>query len=254
MAMNPIEETECTDIVDLFRYFNAKHFKSSLDCCEVKWSPRMTLCAGLCCYDRGGYCVIKLSEPLLKFRPRSDMINTLLHEMIHASLFVTGKNTDRDDHGPRFCALMNQINEREGTGITVYHSFHGEVEHYRLHWWKCNKCQNVVKRTMNRAPGKSDPWWADHTARCGGDYVKVREPTQEEKEQVWGRKAKKLRVASSSKQTGSTVTPLSSSSSFSAAALSSSSSSSSASLAATARSGSEGSSKKTIDSFFPKVG
>lgn len=36
-------------------------------------------CAGLCCFERlGGHCSIKLSEPLLKFRPRSDLINTLL--------------------------------------------------------------------------------------------------------------------------------------------------------------------------------
>lgn len=36
---------------------------------EVKWGPRMTLCAGLCSYEgKGGACVIKLSEPLLKYR------------------------------------------------------------------------------------------------------------------------------------------------------------------------------------------
>ena len=36
-------------------------------------------CAGLCCYEgAGGLCTIKLSEPLLKFRPRSDLVNTLL--------------------------------------------------------------------------------------------------------------------------------------------------------------------------------
>jgi hypothetical protein len=32
---------------------------------------------------------LKLSEPLLEFRPRADVINTLLHEAIHAYFFVT---------------------------------------------------------------------------------------------------------------------------------------------------------------------
>ncbi len=35
-------------------------------------------CAGLCCYERGGYCVIKMSEPILKFRTKKDLIDTLL--------------------------------------------------------------------------------------------------------------------------------------------------------------------------------
>jgi hypothetical protein len=39
------------------------------------------------------------------FRPHSreqDMKNTLLHEMIHAYLFLSKGNKDREDHGPNF--------------------------------------------------------------------------------------------------------------------------------------------------------
>ena len=86
----------------------------------------MTLCAGLCEYRTGGLCTIKLSEPLLKFRPRSDLIgeafffglrkahlaDTLLHEMIHALLFVTQSDRDHDAHGPQFQAKMAELNER----------------------------------------------------------------------------------------------------------------------------------------------
>lgn len=103
---------------------------------------------------------------------------TLLHEMIHALLFVTENNRDRDGHGPEFCKHMNRINKASGTKITVsinlppqwkdlkyvpsnthiiklalssltvfsfqvYHSFHDEVDVYRQHWWKCNgPCQH----------------------------------------------------------------------------------------------------------------
>ncbi|KAK8174856.1 hypothetical protein BC567DRAFT_229195 [Phyllosticta citribraziliensis] len=29
---------------------------------------------------------------------------------------------------------------------------------------------------MNRAPGKSDYWWARHESQCGGTYTKIAEP------------------------------------------------------------------------------
>lgn len=44
---------------------------------------------------------------------------TLLHEMIHALLFVTQNNRDRDGHGPEFCKHMNRINKASGANITV---------------------------------------------------------------------------------------------------------------------------------------
>lgn len=34
----------------------------------------------------------------------------------------------------------------------------------------------MVKRSMNRAPGPNDNWWAQHKATCGGSFVKVKEP------------------------------------------------------------------------------
>ena len=82
----------------------------------------------MCRYEgRGGYCCISLSTPLLKLRPRSDLVNTLLHEMIHALLFVTHNNRDRDGHGDEFHKHMYRINKESGSKITVYHSFHDEV-------------------------------------------------------------------------------------------------------------------------------
>ncbi|XP_058469906.1 DNA-dependent metalloprotease SPRTN [Solea solea] len=181
------------DVRAMFLEFNDMFFWSKLCGVEVKWSPRMTLCAGVCSYEgRGGLCSIRLSEPLLKLRPRKDLVETLLHEMIHALLFVTQNNRDRDGHGPEFCKHMNRINQATGTKITVYHSFHDEVDVYRQHWWKCNgPCQSrkpylgFVKRAMNRAPSSQDPWWADHQRTCGGTYTKVKEP------EGYGKKGKK---------------------------------------------------------------
>uniref|UniRef100_A0A3Q3WQ32 DNA-dependent metalloprotease SPRTN n=1 Tax=Mola mola TaxID=94237 RepID=A0A3Q3WQ32_MOLML len=181
------------DVRAMFLEFNDMFFWGKLSGVEVKWSPRMTLCAGVCSYEgRGGLCSIRLSEPLLKLRPRKDLVETLLHEMIHALLFVTQNNRDRDGHGPEFCKHMTRINKASGTKITVYHSFHDEVDVYRQHWWRCSgPCQSrkpyfgYVKRAMNRAPSALDPWWEDHRRTCGGTYTKVKEP------EGYGKKGKK---------------------------------------------------------------
>ncbi|XP_057679131.1 DNA-dependent metalloprotease SPRTN [Corythoichthys intestinalis] len=185
------------DVRAMFLEFNNRFFWGKLSGVEVKWSPRMTLCAGVCSYEgRGGLCSIRLSEPLLKLRPRKDLVETLLHEMIHALLFVTQNDRDRDGHGPEFCKHMNRINKDSGTNITIYHDFNDEVDVYRQHWWRCDgPCQNrkpyfgYVKRAMNRAPSSLDPWWGDHQRTCGGTYTKVKEP------EGYGQKGKKKREA-----------------------------------------------------------
>eukprot|EP01059_Diplonema_ambulator_P024399 TRINITY_DN40353_c0_g1_i1.p1 TRINITY_DN40353_c0_g1~~TRINITY_DN40353_c0_g1_i1.p1 ORF type:complete len:254 (+),score=46.57 TRINITY_DN40353_c0_g1_i1:51-764(+) len=182
----------CPDVHALFLRYNTTQFEGKLDAVYVEWSKRMTLCAGLCTYDRRtGGCGIKLSAPLLKLRPAEDTVNTLLHECIHAYLFVTKNNADRDDHGPAFQALMNRINASLGTSITIYHSFTNEVDYYRTHWWQCTSCLNICKRSMNRAPSPRDPWYLSHLKNCGGNYVKIKEPEKKKKEPAAGSKRKK---------------------------------------------------------------
>ncbi|CAH8482758.1 unnamed protein product [Heterobilharzia americana] len=168
------------DIRLLFSSFDTQFFGSTLGAVEVKWSSRMTLCAGVCRFQgRQGTCCISLSEPLLKFRPRKDLVETLLHEMIHAFLFITKNDRDRDDHGPNFRLHMNRINSITGINITVYHSFHDEVDTYRTHWWRCTgPCRDrppyfgYVKRAMNRVPGPRDTWWGQHQATCTEKQIK----------------------------------------------------------------------------------
>ena len=141
----------------------------------------MTICAGIFYLREGG--IIRLSEPLLKFRPRQDLIQTLLHEMIHAYLYITRNFKDRGEHGDEFKGHMNRINKLANTNITVYHSFHDEVNNCRKHVWRCDgPCRQLppfhgyVKRAMNRAPGKNDTWWAQHQSKCNGKFIKISEP------------------------------------------------------------------------------
>ncbi|KAK3691797.1 hypothetical protein LTR37_018396 [Vermiconidia calcicola] len=184
------------DIHELFNPYNILYFRSLLlPRVEVSWSPRLTLCAGICELVRdpnngNKYTKIrlKLSEPLLKFRPRRDVINTLLHEAIHAYFFITtswrhSRGDDGTGHGAAFLLLADAINSHGGYEVTVFHSFHDEVDSYRTHVWQCDGvCRSqppffgLVKRAMNRVPGKGDSWWQKHAEECGGRFAKVAEP------------------------------------------------------------------------------
>ncbi|KAM7536206.1 hypothetical protein Aperf_G00000104582 [Anoplocephala perfoliata] len=169
------------DVHELFVDFDSRFFEGKLKSVKVFWSKRMTVTAGTCSYDES-QCSIRLSEPLLKLRPRRDLVETLLHEMIHAYLHVIGKRRGRREHGPEFRRHMKRINDCAGTKITVYHDFHDEIESYQ-HWWKCNgPCTRkpplfgFIKRSFDRPPGPRDIWWSEHQATCSGHFAKIREP------------------------------------------------------------------------------
>lgn len=177
------------DLWHLFRCFDKRFFHNILteNGVEVNWSSRMTMCAGVCGYKSCGHsagCVsIRLSKPLLQLRPRKDLVETLLHEMIHALLFVQKINDNHESHGKVFHEHMHRISSEGKCHITVYHNFHDEVKHYQNHVWKCNGvCRNyppyygVVRRAMNRAPGPNDFWFSQHQETCGGTFVKIEGP------------------------------------------------------------------------------
>ena len=105
--------------------------------------------------------------------------------MIHAYLFIVTGTIDRDGHGPDFQVLMNTINAAAKANITIYHSFHEEVNYYKKHVWRCTgMCQEKppfygwVRRSINRAPQLADYWFKAHLEFCGGTFVKVLEPSK----------------------------------------------------------------------------
>ncbi|KAI9756897.1 MAG: hypothetical protein M4579_003651 [Chaenotheca gracillima] len=188
------------DVEKMFELFDVLYFRGLLKPrVEVLWSKRLTLCAGICELvkdDEGKYRRIrlKLSEPLLKYRPREDTVDTLIHEAIHAYMFVTtswrhSRGDDGTGHGAGFLLLADAINNHGGYHVTVFHTFHDEVDSYRTHVWQCSgPCRTLpphfglVKRAMNRPPGKSDQWFQRHQDDCGGEWTKIAEPgmTQEQ--------------------------------------------------------------------------
>lgn len=194
------------DIHELFMYYNALYFRSTLESrVTVEWSSsRMTSCGGTCQLLPGGGIIIRLSKPLLCLRPISDLKNVLLHEMIHAYMFVHSiRDDDAGGHGTAFKAMMKEINASckpdafrpmpGGYKITVYHTMSDEVEYYKKHRWECFRCGDMVKRAVNRKPQQADcRWYASrnieerridcgdvtcrwhmHQKYCGGEYVKT---------------------------------------------------------------------------------
>ncbi|SOV18032.1 conserved Plasmodium protein, unknown function [Plasmodium sp. gorilla clade G2] len=181
------KDTEFPDLHELFSEYNGKYFFNKLSSVHVNWSNKMKLCAGICIFKKSGYCCIRLSLPLLKLRKIKEYRETLLHEMIHAFLFLTRSNTKHDGHGPEFKKHMHRINRATGLHITIYHSFHNEVNFYRNHIWRCTGvCRKYpphfgfVKRSMNRPPGPKEKWWRRHSSYCCGNFVKIEE-TEENK-------------------------------------------------------------------------
>ncbi|KAE8631954.1 hypothetical protein XENTR_v10001372 [Xenopus tropicalis] len=159
------------DIHVLFDNFNKRFFRGLLPPIDLKWSNRLCITAGICIQDNiSGKCRIRLNKPLLDLRPRKNTVETLLHEMIHYYQRVRG--TSDIDHGPIFHFHMERINRESGANITVYHDFDREYESLKRHWWKCNgPCAQVVRRLADRTPGSKG-----HKRKCGGDFIKIREP------------------------------------------------------------------------------
>ena len=185
------------NIHDLFAYYNIAFFHGRLESnCLLEWSTKMTLCAGICyCSNmdkttgQGLFCTIRLSKRLLQFRSIDELLETLLHEMIHAWLFLTKNRHERNDgvdgHGPDFIKKMKEINNVTGLRLTVYHSFNDEVDSCREHIWLCDgkigpkiaPFYGIVKRARNMPPGPQDWWFNKHKKQCEGNFIKVIEPS-----------------------------------------------------------------------------
>lgn len=98
------DEHEIIDIHEMFLYYNTFFFQDTLEKCYVEWSQKMTLCAGTCTHSSYDSCTIKLSAPLLQYRTANELKETLLHEMIHAFLFLTNPSAclSEGGHGKEF--------------------------------------------------------------------------------------------------------------------------------------------------------
>lgn len=121
------------DVHTLFRHFNEAFFDNCLRDVIVQWSNKLTRSAGLCKYrgtrtEEHSPIVIILSAPLLQYRSQHDLLDVLVHEMIHAYLFRL-KIFERVHHGPIWHAQAHRINQATGLTIRAYHNYYREVRY-----------------------------------------------------------------------------------------------------------------------------
>lgn len=112
------------DLIPKFESLDYFHFSEQLHGkVKVSWSRfegKMADASG-CTYDRNKKIKmirIFLNWPLLRKYTRKIIYNVLLHEMIHAYLFVTN-STDVNSHGSDFCRLMKKINAESDLNVTI---------------------------------------------------------------------------------------------------------------------------------------
>lgn len=155
------------------------------------WSNKLTRSAGMFNGKRNADKSIKeasiaLSYRLFPTRRGKDFIETLLHEMIHAHLFVTGER-DATAHGTNFKEMMKKVSQSSGFSISITHDYHDEVLAQQVYVWRCDGiCRSMkelnygyVKRSVNRPPGPQEKGWLRHSHFCDGDYLVVSRGSQE---------------------------------------------------------------------------
>ncbi|KAK8928393.1 hypothetical protein KSP39_PZI017234 [Platanthera zijinensis] len=162
------------DIHELFCHYNSLYFNDDLITCFVSWAPCLTSMASSCDCTVEGHCEIQLSVPLLKCRSSADLKNILLHEMIHAFMWIVHKINNHSDHGPIFQNKLKSMNlnrmddlqrPSNGYNVTSHHGFQNEENASRAHLWMGASCGNLIKRGMNR----EEPLHSDSVEKKGCD-------------------------------------------------------------------------------------
>ncbi|XP_020269797.1 uncharacterized protein LOC109845024 isoform X2 [Asparagus officinalis] len=186
------EESPFYEVVHKILVDRWNNSNTPLQCLAHSLVPRSP---GMCCYREEGGCDIRLSAHLLKFCSNTDLKNILLHEMIHAYLYVTSKKKDRSYHGPRFTTMMNGINSSTetdpwrplgGYNITSSHDIRKEADCNRVQRWICKSCGDSFEGSKNSEPndcienvshgdscGNSSCQWHKHKMVCSGRYEKT---------------------------------------------------------------------------------
>lgn len=128
----------------------SRFFENRLPPITIEWSTRLTASAGLfvsqvgprsrwvsSAYRHGDARVIRLSAPLLRGEPETELLGTLAHEMIHQWEYDIRKR--RPSHGPTFREMMDQMNEA-GLGISIRHQLNETVNALNRYAWQCKRC------------------------------------------------------------------------------------------------------------------
>ena len=140
----------------MWQNLSSRFFENRLPVITIEWSSRLTASTGLfvsqvgprsrwvsAAYRHGDARVIRLSALLLRGQPEAELFGTLAHEMIHQWQYDVRKR--RPSHGENFYQKMAMMN-RDGLGITMYHSLTQEVEAFTRYEWRCQSCGQGYRR------------------------------------------------------------------------------------------------------------
>lgn len=185
LDIKKLEEKSKERLTRLFLAFDENYFFGKMSKkVKIQWSKRMTECAGttLSAYKKKPITV-SLSRPILELRPLSDLLETLLHEMIHAFLWAE-KVYEKEEHGPIFHDHIKRLRKLSGIDVQVLHDFADECGLLLKHVWRCNgSCRKTshnrgyIRRAINRKPSPSEKWFREHSLECGGTFVKIKAPS-----------------------------------------------------------------------------
>ncbi|ORE07062.1 hypothetical protein BCV72DRAFT_304999 [Rhizopus microsporus var. microsporus] len=107
---------------------------------------------------------------MLKLRSKKSLIETLLHETIHALHFITQVCDGYDGHSPAFHREARRINRLVKLNITVSHKDH--VKQITVFW--------NYKTIDKQIPQSADAWCSEHQRTCGGKFIKIAEPDKKQ--------------------------------------------------------------------------
>ncbi len=135
---------------------NRIYFQDRLPPIHIQWSTRLTSTAGLFVSQNGPRHrwispeerhgkgrIIRLSWPIHQKCALAEIRSTLAHEMIHQWQFDVKKCLPT--HGREFRRLMEVMN-RDGLGITVYHTLNTGGEELAKYAWRCVLCGRSYTR------------------------------------------------------------------------------------------------------------
>ena len=131
---------------------------------DVRISPRAVSRHGVCRYINGG-CIIEVSKYLFECSDY-EMINTLIHEVLHTF-------KDAKGHGTMWQWYANQINKNTDYKITRCRDIEREEKNYKFNII-CNGCGNKIKRY--RISNKMRIWISNNKCfcrRCGSHSLRI---------------------------------------------------------------------------------
>ena len=110
------------DINQLFVEFDFIFFESIVSkVFSLSFSNKLVSKAGICDYKN---CIIKLNRNLLDYLNEKSVKEVLLHEMVHAYIYLAHRSPEHLKHGKLFKKYSKIINETLQINITVTHNYH----------------------------------------------------------------------------------------------------------------------------------